>query len=439
MIMKPSLNNLDQDFSSFHVNSQTFPYKALIFGTLVSAFEWYDYALFGYFAAIIGNQFFPSSDPMTSLLASFGVFASGFVMRPIGSIFFGFIGDRIGRKAALLTSLIMMAMPTMALGMLPTYKAIGIWSSICLVLIRLLQGIAVGGNYGGSFVYTIEHAPFHQRGLAGSLAAFGVLGGLLVGSGVAAMMAALLSSIDLHLYGWRIPFILGGLSGVIGYVIRNKIPDLTYRSTEEGEESNPLPIIIKHHLGDLLKAIGIILLDGVGIYITFVFITTFASVFLKLPEGKVLTVNTIAMFVLVMLIPFFGWLGDKVSQRLILIGTSLGFLILSIPLFGLLISFPSIKMLLILQLIFSILMGAVYGAAPTLVATAFPPSVRYTASSLSFNVSLAVFGGTAPFLVTQLIYQSGWLITPAIGLTIVGAISGISVKTLRAYNRNGCK
>jgi MHS family proline/betaine transporter-like MFS transporter len=425
-----SSTNISQNYSQAYTPVSRLPYRALAFGTIASAFEWYDYALFGYFASIIGAQFFPTSDPISSLLASFGVFASGFAMRPLGSIFFGYIGDRIGRKSALLASLMMMAVPTMVLGMLPNYEAVGIWSSIGLVVIRLFQGLAVGGNYGGSFIYTIEHASANQRGLAGSLAAFGTLGGLLLGSGIAAFMAAILPASELNSYGWRIPFILGGLSGLIGYLIRNKVPDLAFHATKDVLTTNPLPVIAKQHLANLLKSMGIILLDGVGVYIVFVFMTTFASVFLGLPEDKVLLINTLAMFMLVITIPFFGWLGDKASQRLILKGVSLGFLVLSLPLFGLLISFPSIKTLIILQISFSVLMGAVYGTVPALISSAFPPSVRYTASGLAFNISVAVFGGTSPFLVTTLIHKSGWLLMPAALLTIVGAISGICVMTL---------
>lgn len=410
--------------------STTLNPKALVFGSLASAFEWYDYALFGYFAAIIGQQFFPSVHPLTSLLSSFAVFASGFAMRPLGAIGFGYIGDRIGRKKALILSLVLMAVPTTALGFLPTYNSIGLYASIGLVIIRLLQGLAVGGNYGGSFIFTIEHAPAHQKGFAGSLAMFGTLGGLFLGSGVAALLGMFLSIENLHSFGWRIPFLLGSLSAVLGYYIRNHIPEI---HREEDEEVHQLPIrrIWERKRSTLFKAIGIILLDGVGVYVLFVFMTTYATLFLGLPESAVLLINTLCMLSLVVFIPIFGWLGDHLTQRFILKGVSLCFLCLSIPLFSLLIYAPSIGSLLVLQSVFAVVIGAAYGALPAAVVSAFPHSVRYTACGLAFNISVAVFGGTSPFVVTGLIHLTGYLIIPAVVLTIVGGISFLSTHYLK--------
>lgn len=405
--------------------------KALIFGSLSSAFEWYDYALFGYFAALIGQQFFPTSDPYTSLLSSFAVFASGFAMRPIGALFFGYIGDRIGRNKALVLSLVMMAVPTAALGLLPTYESIGIAASISLVLIRLFQGLAVGGNYGGSFIFTIEHAPIGRKGVAGSFAMFGTLGGLFLGSGVATIMGSILPTNIMEAYGWRIPFLLGALSGVVAYYIRHHIPESQDERAEISSEQAPATIVIKQHLSSLFKTMGIILLDGVGVYILFVFMTTFAHTFLHLPQNSVLLINTVTMASLVITIPFFGWLGDRVGQKVILQSVSIAFLALSLPLYYFLITKPSLFSLSLLQAIFSIVIGAAYGALPAAVVSAFPHHIRYTACSISFNVSVAVFGGTAPFVATRLIQLTDNLLTPAFMLMAVGLISLVSASSLR--------
>lgn len=422
-------------FKSLVVNFQDFKNsiqscvrsRALIFGFLATAFEWYDYALFGYFAALIGQQFFPSEQPLTSILSSFAVFASGFAMRPLGAILFGYIGDRIGRKKALITSLIMMSIPTMALGFLPNYQSIGISASLGLVAIRLCQGLAVGGNYGGSFIYTIEHAQPKHKGLSGSLAMFGTLGGLFLGSGVATLLSAVMSTESLQAFGWRIPFMFGGVSAFIGYYIRDHLPELATQEQEEHDNHAPLKVIRKKYKSNTLKAIGMILLDGVGIYVLFVFMATYASLFLKLPQNQVLLANTITMTLLVITIPFFGWIGDKVTQKEILKVASLSFLFLPIPLFALLVYSPSLSSLLLLQFVFSIVMGAVYGALPAAVVSSFPHSVRYTACGLAFNISVAIFGGTAPFVITGLIQLTGQLMTPAFILTIVGMLAYISV------------
>lgn len=407
--------------------------RALVFGSLVTAFEWYDYALFGYFAAIIGAQYFPSDEPMTSLLSSFAVFASGFAMRPLGAIWFGYIGDKLGRKRALSLSLVLMAIPTTALGLLPSYDSIGIFASISLVVIRLLQGLAVGGNYGGSFIFAIENAPERQKGLAGSLAMFGTLGGLFLGVGAATLMEAICGAEYVLSFGWRIPFLFGALSPLIILMIRNKVPET--RSFEEiPNAATPIKEVLRHHLPNVLRGIGVILLEAVGIYVVFVFMTTYATHFLELPQRKVFLINTICMASLVVFIPFFGWLGDKIGQKRLLQGACCCYVLLPIPFYTWLIQHPSLTALVILQAVFSIVIGAVYGGLPAMVVTAFPKNIRYTACGLAFNISVAVFGGTSPFIVTGLIKITGLLIVPALMLSVVGVVSFLS---LRKFNQIG--
>lgn len=407
--------------------------KALIFGTASSAFEWYDYALFGYFATLIGTKFFPTHDTYTALLASFAVFASGFLMRPLGAVFFGYIGDRFGRNRALSLSLILMAFPTTALGLLPTYDSIGLLASVGLVLVRLFQGLAVGGNYGGSFIFTIEHAPIGRKGMAGSLAMFGTLGGLFLGSGVAAAMGIIFSEQTLSDYAWRFPFLVGGLSAVLAFYIRKHIPEYL-EGKEELSEQAPLTIVVQKHVGPLFKAMALVLIDGVGVYVLFVFMTTFAQVFLQLPQSGVLLINTFSMASLVVTIPFFGWLGDQVGQKKILITVSLGFMLLSLPLYFWLISAPTLFALALVQSIFAVIIGAAYGALPAAVVGSFPHHIRYTACSIAFNVSVAVFGGTAPLVATKLIQVTGSLLVPAVMLTVVGGVSLVAALRLhRSY------
>lgn len=414
------------------MNSVThkFNYRALAFGSLATAFEWYDYALFGYFATIIGQQYFPSEHALTSLLSSFAVFASGFAMRPLGAICFGYIGDRLGRKKALILSLILMAIPTTAIGLLPTYQSIGISASVLLLLIRLLQGLAVGGNYGGSFIFTIENAPPKNKGFAGSLAMFGTLGGLFLGVGAATLMEGILSPQELRSFGWRIPFLLGCLSPLIVLLIRRRVPE-TQTAHDEENRTGPIKEVMQHHKANVMRAIGVILLEAVGIYVIFVYMTTYATHFLHLPDSKVLLINTVCMASLVIFIPFFGWLGDKISQKKLLQAAALAYLFLPIPLYAWLIESPSLSALLTLQIIFSVVVGAIYGGLPALVVTAFPKDVRYTACGLAFNVSVAVFGGTSPFVVTGLIQLTDWLIIPALVLTLVGVVALISIRNLK--------
>ena len=402
--------------------------KPLFFGSLATAFEWYDYALFGYFAKIISQQFFPSSDPVSSLLATFAVFASGFAMRPLGAIFYGYIGDRIGRKYALAASLLTMAAPTTLLGLLPTYESIGIWASVGLVLIRLFQGLAVGGNYGGSFIFVIENAPRGRQGFAGSLASFGTLGGLFLGSGAATLLTYLLTPENLMSFGWRIPFLLGSLSAVVGLAIRKYVPE---QAVKEQTDQSPIKQVLTQHRSSLIRSMGIILLDGVGVYVLFVFMTTYATLFLKMPEESVLFWNTVSMASLVLFIPFFGWLGDQVGAKKVLGVVCVGFIVCAWPLYSWLIDSRDVMALATLQMVFSCLMGAAYGTLPILVTKAFPPHIRYTAAGVSFNVCVAVFGGTAPYVVTALIDSTQNLYIPAIAILQVGLLAGLSLLGLR--------
>ncbi len=404
--------------------------RASLLGALSSAFEWYDYALFGYFTTVIAHLFFPSTDPITALLSSFAVFASGFAMRPLGAIIFGYIGDRVGRRHALVLSLALMALPTVFLGLLPTYEHIGIWATYALVLLRLLQGLAVGGNYGGSFIVTIENAPKGYQALAGSLATFGTLGGLFLGSSAVFLATTYLTESDLYQFGWRIPFLLGGFSGLVAYMIRHFIPDEPSSSavdvnTHHVLQHDHIPIrqIWQHHRNSVLKAIGIILIDGVGIYLALVFMATYATVFLKLPASYVLAISAAAMALLVVCIPFFGYLGDMKGARRILRYVSIGFLILSLPLYLMLIQNPTIGVFAILQIVFAILIAAAYGVLPVTVVGLFPKNIRYTATGLAFNRSVAAFGGTAPLIIPKLIDTTGALWIPGAALMLVGMIS----------------
>ncbi len=186
--------------------------KVVISGMIGNGLEWYDYALYGHMAAIISKLFFPSDDPFTSLIATFGVFAAGFAMRPIGAILFGYVGDRYGRKTSLAFSILLMAIPTAAIGLLPTYAQIGIWAPILLTVIRLLQGLSLGGEFSGSITFMVEHAPPDKRGIIGSAAVVSLVAGMLLGSLMATIFAKALSPEDFESWGWRVPFLLASSS-----------------------------------------------------------------------------------------------------------------------------------------------------------------------------------------------------------------------------------
>ena len=411
--------------------------KAILAGSLATLFEWYDYALYGYFAPIIASQFFPSDDPIASLLPTFAVFATGFAVRPLGAILFGYIGDRVGRKYALSLSVIMMAVPTALIGVLPTYNEIGNLAAVLLVIIRLIQGLAVGGNYGGSFVFAIEHAPKGRKGLAGSSLMVGTIAGILIGSAVATLFTNFLDEAALHLWGWRVPFIIGLTATLTGVYVRKKVPEtpkfqevLDEQEGSQAPKQLPIKDIWRYHKGRIFTAMCAILPDVVGIYIMFFFMTTYLTTVLGWKMGAALTVNTINLSLMTVLIPFFGWLSDRIGRPIILKTVAAAFVVCSIPVF-LMLGMESFWLAFFAQFIFAIALGAYYGAMPVAIVEYFPVELRYTASALSFNVAAAFFGGTAPWIATWLVKTTKVNSAPAFYLTLVGVVTFAALLKIR--------
>lgn len=419
-------------------NSNPNSYRNIMAGALASMFEWYDYAVYGYFAVIIGKNFFPAEDSLTEVMSAFAVFATGFIMRPLGSILFGYIGDKFGRRHALSLSVIMMAIPTCLLGLLPTYQQIGISAPILLVIIRLVQGLAVGGNYGGSFVFSIEHAKPHKEGFAGSLVMVGVIVGILLGSAMATLFSHLLSVDSLNAWGWRIPFLLGIVALFVGVYIKEyttETPCFQEIQDEIDKRSGfPLTILLRQYKYKIAQAIGFILFDVVGIYIFFFFLTTFLTTHRSMPLHTVLTMNTINLICMVVFIPLFGILADRVGYKKLMFAVAFSFLVLSYPAF-VIFSEGTLTLCWLMQLLFAIIMAAVYGVLPVAIVELFPVEIRYSASSFVCNISAAIFGGTAPWFATWLISETGLLTAPAFYLMFISIIGFVSIKYMKFTNK----
>ncbi len=401
--------------------------KAIIVGSFATMFEWYDYALYGYFSPIIAKLFFPAADTYESLMMTFSVFAIGFLIRPLGAIIFGYIGDRLGRRYALSLSVMLMALPTALIGMLPTYNNIGMWAPILLILLRLIQGLAVGGNYGGAFVYVIEHAPNTQKCLAGSCLMVGTIGGILLGSATSSLFTWVLSGENLLLWGWRLPFIFGLLATIAGLYIKKRIPEtpVFQKAKEDEHQSKKIPIfdIFKYYKKQVCLSILAILPDVVGIYMMFFFMTTYLIEIIGWQAEIALTMNTVNLAVMVILIPFFGYLSDRMGGIKIMKAVSISFVLFSIPCFILLSKSTGGILASLAQTVFSITIGAYYGAMPATIVNKFPSKIRYSASAFSFNVAAAIFGGTTPWVCTFLIKNTGVFISPAYYLVLTGIVS----------------
>ena len=378
--------------------------KVIAAGISGNVLEWYDFGVYGFFAPIIGKLFFPSDDPTTSLIASFGAFAAGFLMRPIGGFIFGHIGDKIGRKRVLVLSVMLMAIPTGIVGILPDHASIGIAAAILLVAMRMLQGLSVGGEYTGSVVFLAEHAPIKRRGFFTSWTQVGAVGGILLGSGISALVTNLLTDAQVMDWGWRIPFLLGILVGVVGLLIRRHLPETP---VDASDQHAGLPAIeaIRTEWRAMGKMVGYTIINAVGFYIAFVYVLTWLVDQVKEPRSDALDINTITMAVMLVLIPFVGALSDKVGRKPVLAIGAGGFVVLSYPLIWLMHE-PDFLRILLGQLGFAVLVALLLGAGPANLSEMFPRRVRVSAMSIGYNVSMAIFGGTTPLIAAWLLART---------------------------------
>ena len=377
--------------------------KVVVAGVTGNVLEWYDFAVYGFFAPIIGRLFFPSDDPTVSLIASFGAFAAGFLMRPIGGIIFGFIGDKIGRKRALVLSVLLMAIPSGMIGILPDHATIGVSAAVLMVLMRMLQGMAVGGEYTSSSVYLAEHAPSKRRGFFTSWTLVGAVGGILLGSGVGALLSNLLPAEAVSDWGWRIAFLSGIAVGVVGLLIRRHLPEMP--KTESNDSANPIIDAFRTEWRAVTQVIGINIFNAVGFYLMFVYAVTWLIKEVKVPRSDALDINSLSLAVLLVLVPVFGALSDKVGRKSLLLFGSGGAVLLGYPLI-MLMHHVDFMMIMMGQIGFAILLAAYLSAIPATLTEMFPSRVRVSALSVGYNISLAIFGGTTPLVATWIIERS---------------------------------
>ncbi|MBX3457578.1 MAG: MFS transporter [Candidatus Paracaedibacteraceae bacterium] len=397
-------------------------------------FEWYDFALFGYFAPIIGKLFFPSDNKSVELIAAFGAFAAGYLIRPLGGMIFGHIGDRMGRKKAMVLSILLMAVPTALIGVLPTYAEIGIWAPILLMSIRMLQGISMGGNYGGSITFTTEHTDASRRGLIGSFAITSCLVGIMAGSGAAALSSNIFSEADLMAWGWRIPFLFGILICLVGFYIRRNVPESPEYiiAQESGElKQNPVKEVFTQHGRTLAKVVMAVMLHDLSFYILLVYMATHLSTQLGLSQGMALTINTISLLVVSVFTVISAWLSDRIGRKAVLGGAAFLFVIGTIPLLGIVNTSNDPMIILAAQMLLAIAVGGYFGPLPALMVESYPTAVRFSAVTITTNISGPLFGGTAPMVVTYLIEKTGSNMIPAYYLTIGAFVALIVLRSIK--------
>jgi MFS transporter, MHS family, proline/betaine transporter len=407
--------------------------KAVTAGAIGNFIEWYDFAIYGYFAAVIAGQFFPSENRVASLLATFAVFAVAFFMRPLGAFVFGHYGDKVGRRTTLAVAVIMMGIATFMIGVLPTYAQVGVLAPALLVVARLLQGLSAGGEWSGSAAFMVEYAPETSRGLYGSWQQFSIVAGLLTGSAIGSVLGTVLSEDALNAWGWRIPFILGLLVGLVGLYLRLRLEDTpAFQIIEEKHEVAEAPVkeSFTAHWRESLTAIGFTIAWTVSYYILLTYMPTYVSETLGLPLSLALTSNAIGLVVLMVLIPFTGSLSDRIGRKRLLIASSALMALFTYPLF-LLVSTSTFLLIVLAQVFFGAIISLFSGPGPAALVEMFPTNVRYSALGVSYNLAVAAFGGTAPFIATFLIDRTGNNLAPSIYLIIAAVVTLVVVSRMK--------
>ncbi len=405
--------------------------KVILAGLVGNVMEWFDFAVYGYFASIIGTHFFPSENPSVSLIAAFGAFAAGFLVRPLGGLLFGRIGDLVGRKRAMVLSVMTMAIPTVLIGLMPTYQTIGIAAPILIILLRIIQGLSVGGEYTSSLIFLAEHAKPGHRARTAFWGMWGATGGILLGSAIGALISEVLTEEQLLNWGWRVPFLFGALVAVTGYLVRRSI----HATTPVGGSESPVKDTFGRYRWDVVKVALLNIGFGVGFYAAFVYAVTYKQTIDKLSESVALDLNTMSMVLLLVLIPITSWLSDRVGRRPLMIMGAAILTFGAIPLFHLLHSTDPLTIFVGefgFVLAVALFAGGIVAANVELI----PSTIRCTGLAFAYNASIGVFGGTTPLVSAWLIRSTGDPVSPAYWVAGAGAISLLTVLFLIPETRD---
>jgi MHS family shikimate/dehydroshikimate transporter-like MFS transporter len=403
-------------------------------GSIGTVIEWYDFLIYGTAAALVFNTlFFPNIDPLAGTLASLATYSVGFVARPIGGAIFGHFGDRIGRKVMLMITMGIMALGTFAVGCLPTYQQIGVWAPIFLVILRFIQGIGLGGEWGGASLMVVEHAPEGRRGLFGSLVQIGFPLGLVTSSGVFALVTQMPDA-DFRSWGWRIPFLLSILLLGVGWFVRARVPETPAfeKIKRRGDiAKNPFVEAVFKNPRSFLVAVGLKISEVSWVYILTIFIVVYATGQLGLPRTLLLNAIFIAALVEVLTIPLFGWLSDHVGRRAFYFLGTVFTAAFAFPLFWLLGTKDPLVIVLTVVVALSLGHGTMFGLQSAYFPELFGTRVRYSGASFGFQTAAALGGGFAPIIATALAGTMGGTAGVSMMLILLAVITFVATLCAR--------
>ncbi|ETP70485.1 major facilitator transporter [Planococcus glaciei] len=396
-----------------------------------SSIEWFDYFLYGTMAALVFNQlFFVNEDPTVGLMLAYASFALSFFIRPFGGIIFSHIGDRIGRKKTLVITLSLMGLATFGMGLLPTYQAIGIWAPILLITLRLVQGLGIGGEWGGALLLATEYAPPERRGFFGSIPQMGVTIGMVMGT-LALWIMTLLPNGAFMTWGWRVPFILSAFLVIFGLWIRKGIDETPeFKAVQASGEIPKLPIVdtLKYHWREVLIAIGAKVVETAPFYIFGTFVVSYATTNLGFSQTATLGSVMIATVITTILIPIMGSLSDKIGRKKMYIAGAVAMALYAFPYFWMLHQ-GSVLLLVVATIIgLGIIWAPITAVLGTMFSEIFDAKVRYTGVTLGYQIGAALAGGTAPLVATALLANFDNSYVPvAIYIIFTALISLVSI------------
>ncbi|MBM7703527.1 MFS transporter [Metabacillus iocasae] len=409
--------------------------KALIASLIGSSIEWYDYFLYGTVAALVFSKlYFPAEDETVGLMLAYASFAIPFFIRPLGGVIFSHIGDKIGRKKTLVMTLSLMGIATVLIGLLPSYETIGIWAPILLIVLRLIQGLGIGGEWGGALLLAVEYAPKKERGFFGSIPQMGVTIGMLLGTLSISLMTLLPDEAFLA-WGWRVPFILSALLVFLGLWIRNGLDETpAFKEAKETGNISKMPLVdtFKYHWRSVLIAVGAKVVETAPFYIFSTFIISYATGTLGFERSQALNAVTIATLITTIMIPFMGKWSDKVGRKPLYIGGTIAMILYAFPYFYLL-SLNSVFWLTVATIIgLGIIWAPITAILGTMFSEIFATNVRYTGVTVGYQIGAAVAGGTAPLIATALLSTYNNSSVPvAIYIIATGLISLVAIMFTR--------
>jgi len=412
--------------------------RALVASLTGSSIEWFDYFLYGTAAALVFNKlFFPTFDPVVGLLLAYLSFSLTFFVRPIGGVLFAHIGDRIGRKKTLVITLSLMGGATVLIGCLPTYEHIGVWAPILLISLRVIQGLGIGGEWGGALLLAYEYAPAKRKGLFGSVPQVGVTVGMLLAT-MAVSLMAMLPEDQFMSWGWRVPFVLSAGLVFLGLWIRHGLdetPDFKKAKETGNVAKMPLVETLRHHWREVLIAAGLKVVETAPFYIFSTFVVSYAVTTLGYSKVSTLNAVMIGAAVASLMIPLMGWLSDKVGRKAVYIAGILLIAAFIVPYFMLLDTRTTWGLMLATVIAFGVLWAPVTAVLGTMSSEIFSTRVRYTGITLGYQLGAALAGGTAPLIATFLLsrYNGSWqpVALYLLGTVLISLVAVLAVRTGR--------